>query len=296
MGLVRLGTVVLTADPSPGNVLKLLREYAVEHTFIVPTVIRAIVDALGPLDASDLKLRGLYYGAMPMGEGLLREALQKFNCRFVHFFGMTEITGSATLLGPAAHDLARPELLKSIGKPYPGMQIEIRGPDRRVLGRGEHGEIWIRSPTLMLGYSKQPERTREVVVDGWYATGDGAYIDDEGWLFLTDRIKDMIVSGGENVYPAEVEEALRGHAAVLDAAVVALPDPHWGEAVAALVQLRPDQSVSDEELQQFTRGRIAAFKCPRRVFFAAALPRTAAGKVQRVEVRRLLRERAGIVS
>jgi acyl-CoA synthetase (AMP-forming)/AMP-acid ligase II len=165
------------------------------------------------------------------------------------------------------------------------MSVEIRDPGRRVLRPDEHGEIWIKSPTQLLGYWKLPDSTREAVVDGWYASGDGGYLDGQGYLFLTDRIKDMIVSGGENIYPAEVEEALRGHAAVLDVACVGVQDAHWGEIVAAIVELRPGSSVTEEDLRAFARERIAGFKCPKRIFFAGTLPRTASGKVKRAELR-----------
>ena len=286
MGLIRQCTVVLTADPSAANLLRLTREYRVHHNFVVPTVIRAIVDELqGGSVGEPLVLRGLYYGAMPMSEQLLRAAMPLLDCPFLQFFGMTEVSGAATLLPPGDHDLARPSLLKSVGKPYPGMIFEIRGLDRRVLQAGEHGEVWIKTPTLMLGYLNQAEKTREAVIEGWYATGDGGYIDAEGYLFLTDRIKDMIVSGGENVYPAEVEEALRRHPAVLDAAVVGAADDRWGERVVALVQLRSGASATEAELQGVVREHIAAFKCPKTIRFTAQLPRTAAGKVQRALVR-----------
>jgi acyl-CoA synthetase (AMP-forming)/AMP-acid ligase II len=288
MGLVRHCTVVLTADPSPENLLKLVREYRVEYTFIVPTVLRTLIDDVRSSNRPAPKLRGIFYGAMAMSESLLREALQVFDCDYVQFFGMTEIAGSATMLGPRDHDINRPELLKSVGKPYPGMRLEIRDADGAVLRRGERGEIWVKSPTLMLGYSNLPDKTREAVVDGWYRTGDGGYLDDGGYLFLTDRIKDMIVSGGENVYPTEVEEALRQHPSVADAAVVGVPDDRWGERVAALVQTRPETSVTEGELRAFLRGRIAAYKCPKSIHFADSLPRTAAGKVQRIQVRHLL--------
>lgn len=293
MGLIRRGTVVLTSDASPGGLLKLIRDFRVEHIFIVATVLRGIVDELRRTGTAGPPLRGIFYGAMPMSERLLREAIESFGCAFVQFFGMTEISGSATLLPPEQHDLARPQYLKSVGRPYPGISVEIRGPDRRVLRRGEAGEIWVRSPTLMLGYSNLPEKTQEVVLDGWYATGDGGYMSDDGWLYLTDRIKDMIVSGGENVYPQEVEEVLRAHPSVLDAAVVGLADERWGECVCAAVQLRDGCSLTEGELQSFARQRVAAFKCPKRVFFTDSLPRTAAGKVQRMEVRRRLRELVG---
>ena len=290
MGLIRFGTVILTADPSPGNMIALLRAHHADHSFIVPTVIRAIVDELKSRREPPPELTGIYYGAMAMSESLLRETLAMFKCSFVHFFGMTEIAGTATFLSPQDHDVSRPHLLGTVGKPYPGVSIEIRGPDRRLLHRGIHGEIWIRSPTIMLGYNKLPGKTAEAVVDGWYASGDGGYLDDDGYLHLTDRIKDMIVSGGENVYPAEVEEALRCHPAVLDAAVVAVPDERWGEMVAAALELRPGQSVAPAEMQSFARARIAAFKCPKLIRIVERLPRTASGKVQRAEVRQQLRD------
>jgi len=290
MGLVRFGTVILTADASPGNILRLLRSQHAAHSFIVPTVIRAIVDELHGSGEPAPNLTGIYYGAMPMSESLLKETLQLFNnCAFVNFFGMTEIAGSATFLAPKDHDLARPGLLRTVGKAYPGVSIEIRGPDRRVLERNEHGEIWIKSPSMMLGYNNLPEKTAEVVVDGWYASGDGGFLDDDGYLHLTDRIKDMIVSGGENVYPAEVEEALRRHPAVLDAAVVAVPDERWGEMVAAAIELRPGKAVTTAELQKFARAQIAAFKCPKLIRFFERLPKTVSGKVQRAQVRRQMR-------
>jgi acyl-CoA synthetase (AMP-forming)/AMP-acid ligase II len=290
MGLVRFGTVVLTADASPANMLTLLRRYRAQHSFMVPTVIRSIVDELRSRGEPAPELTGIYYGAMAMSESLLRETLQLFNCAFVQFFGMTEIAGSATFLSPQDHDLLKPHLLRTVGKPYPGVGVEIRGTDRGVLPRNMHGEIWIKAPSVMLGYSNLPDKTAEALVDGWYASGDGGYLDDEGYLHLTDRIKDLIISGGENVYPAEVEEALRRHPAVLDAAVVALPDDRWGEMVAAAIELRPGLRATPSELQSFAREQIAAFKCPKVVCFVDRLPRTVSGKVQRAEVRRQLRE------
>jgi acyl-CoA synthetase (AMP-forming)/AMP-acid ligase II len=293
MGLVRFGTVVLTADASPGNLLRLIREYRAEHTFIVPTVIRAIVDELRTSGEPAPALNGIFYGAMAMSESLLRATLEIFNCAFVHFFGMTEITGSATFLSPKDHDLARPHLLQTVGKPYHGVSVEIRSPDGRVVEHGINGEIWIKTPTMMLGYNNLPEKTAEAIVDGWYASGDGGVLDAEGYLHLTDRIKDMIVSGGENVYPAEVEEALRRHPSVLDAAVVAVPDEKWGEMVAAAIELRPGTAVAPTDLQSFARRQIAAYKCPKLVRFVERLPRTASGKVQRAEVRKQFKETKG---
>ena len=295
MGLLRFGTVVLTADATAGNLLRLMQTFKVGHSFIVPTVLRDIVETLRSSRATAPPIEGIFYGAMPMSESLLRECLGLFgNCKFVQFFGMTEIAGACTRLAPADHDLSRPQLLKSVGKPYPGAALEIRGPDRRVLQLKQHGEIWIRSPSMMQGYWQQPDKTQEAVVDGWYASGDGGYLDEQGYLFLTDRIKDMIVSGGENVYPVEVEEALRQHPAVLDAAVVGAPHERWGEMVIAVVELRPDKHASEDELRGFARERIAGYKCPKVFKFMPALPRTSSGKVKRADLRTMAKEWVGV--
>lgn len=296
MGLVRLSTVVITADPSPANMLRLIREFSVERSFIVPTVIRAIVDELHSSQLPAPNLKGIYYGAMPMSESLLREAMNLFHCKFGQFFGMTELTGTATYLPPEEHDLQRPHLLKSVGRPIAGMVLEIRDPNGNVLDYGQPGEIWIKAPTLMQGYWRQPEKTAEVVVDGWYATGDGGYLSEDGHLYLTDRIKDMIVSGGENIYPNEVEEALLTHSDVQSAAVVGLPDEHWGEVVVAVVELRSDRDVSEDELRTHVRSQVATYKCPKIVRFGQ-LPRTASGKLQRGQLRaRLLASLQGDAS
>jgi acyl-CoA synthetase (AMP-forming)/AMP-acid ligase II len=287
IGLVRFSTVVITADATPGSLLRLLREHGATRSFIVPTAMRAIIEELRARGETAPQMRGIYYGAMPIGESLLRDALTVFGCSFGQFFGMTEITGVATYLPPSQHDLARPQRLKSVGRPIAGMSLEIRTFDGLVAKTGEHGEIWIKAPTCMLGYWNMPEQTAKAIVDGWYATGDGGYLDEEGYLYLTDRIKDMIVSGGENVYPAEVEEALRRHPCVLDACVVGMPDARWGEVVVAVVEVRPAALVTEDELRAHARKLIAGYKCPKLVRFGA-LPRTASGKLQRAELRRQL--------
>jgi acyl-CoA synthetase (AMP-forming)/AMP-acid ligase II len=285
IGLVRFGTVVLTADPSPKNMLNLIRKNRVEHCFMVPTVIRTIAEELTLAGQPAPNMKSIYYGAMKMSTSLLREVMSLFDCSFSQFFGMTEISGSATLLGPADHDLGRPHLLASVGKPYPGFSIEIRDSTRSLLTVGQHGEIWISSPTVFSGYWHLPDKTRKSIVDGWYATGDGGYVDEEGYLYLTDRISDMIVSGGENIYPVEVEDVLRAHPAILDVACVGVEDRTWGEIVVAVAELRSQHSTSEDELRKFARESIAAFKCPKRIHFIAELPRTASGKVKRAELR-----------
>jgi len=221
-----------------------------------------------------------------MDAALLEQSVDKIGCRFLQYYGMTEATGTITLLQPRDHDLARPRLLRSVGQPLPGFTIEIRGPDKQTQPINTPGEIWVRGPGVMLGYWNQPAATAEVLQDGWYRTGDGGMLDSEGFLFLTDRIKDMISSGGENVYPAEVEAALRQHEAVLDCAVFGLPDPKWGEMVSAAVELRPGHGATQDELIAFARTWLAGYKIPRRIEIGVVLPRTASGKVQRAVVRK----------
>ena len=199
--MMRGATCVLTADPSPGSILDLCVAHAITRTYMVPTVLRAVLDEVRARGERMQALRGIHYGAAVIDTALLRAAIDEIGCGFLQYYGMTEISGAATILGPAAHDPARPALLRSVGRTMPGVEIEIRDPDLRTCPVGSPGEIWIRCPMLMAGYAGRPRETAEVVVDGWYRSGDGGYFDADGTLFLTDRIKDMIITGGENVYP-----------------------------------------------------------------------------------------------
>lgn len=290
-GLMRGSCCILTPDASAANLVRLINRYGAISTFAVPTVIRGIVDAVKATGTPLPTLRTIYYGAAPIGPTLLNDAMATLGCGFGQHFGMTEVTGSATFLGPRYHDLARPALMGSVGRPFPGVTVEIRDSQGVTLPPGTNGEIWIRTETLMTGYWNRPDATAEVIQDGWYRSGDGGRLDADGFLYLTDRIKDLIVSGGENVYPAEVEEALRRHSAVLDAAVIGLPDERWGEAVVAVVECRPDEAVTPQVLLSFMRHQLAGFKCPKRIVITGALPRTASGKVQRAKARLDLLER-----
>jgi acyl-CoA synthetase (AMP-forming)/AMP-acid ligase II len=285
-GLARGQTVVITAETAPPALLELSVRYAITRIFIVPTVLRALLEEMNRRDIRLPRLRGIHYGAMSMDAALLEQSVDKIGCRFLQYYGMTEATGTITLLQPRHHDLARPHLLRSVGQPLPGFTIEIRGPDQHLLAINQPGEIWVRGPGVMLGYWNLPGATAEVLQDGWYRTGDGGMLDAEGFLFITDRIKDMISSGGENVYPAEVEAALRQHPSVLDCAVFGLPHPQWGEAVTAAVELRPGQAATQEALVAFARTLLAGYKVPRRIEIGVVLPRTASGKVQRAALRK----------
>ncbi|GLR65468.1 acyl-CoA synthetase [Acidocella aquatica] len=284
-GLVRGQSVVITADATPAAILDLIVAHSITRTFIVPTLVRALIEEMNHRGIRAPSLRGIHYGAAAMDAALLERSLENIGCRFLQYYGMTEATGSITLLEPRDHDLSRPRLLRSVGKPLPGITIEIRGPDGTLLNIEQPGEIWVKGPSLFIEYWNRPDATAEVMKDGWYRSGDGGLLNAEGYVFLTDRIKDMIVTGGENVYPAEVEAVLRQHPAVQDCAVFGLPHEKWGEGVTAAVELRPGHTATAEALIAFARVSLAAYKIPRRIEFGVTLPRTAAGKIQRGAVR-----------
>jgi fatty-acyl-CoA synthase len=290
IGLLRSLTCILTADPSPANLLALSREHATTRTFMVPSVIRMVLDAVEASGQPAPPIRTIYYGAAPMDAALIDRCMKVFGtCGFGQFYGMTEAAGSVTFLAPREHDVHRPERLRSVGRALPGYHIEARDPQGRVLKAGEHGELWVQSPTLMSGYWKLPDATEQALVNGWYRTGDGAYLDADGYVFMTDRIKDMIITGGENVYPIELEQVLRQHPAVQEVVVVGVPDDKWGEAICAVVEWRAGQSATLDELREFARGHIAAYKLPKLLQATPLLPRTATGKLQRAEVRKQTR-------
>jgi long-chain acyl-CoA synthetase len=280
------GTVVLLRDPDPGRVLEAVTDERVTHALLVPAVIQLV---LGHPDAARTdfsSLRRMVYGGSPIAPDVLAAALDTFGCDFMQLYGLTESTGLGTVLDPADH-LGDPRLLRSVGKPATGVELRVIDPVTDAdAATGDVGEVWLRSASIMTGYWHNAEATREVLVaDGWLRTGDAGYLDPDGFLFLHDRVKDMIVSGGENVYPAEVERVLRDHPAVADVAVIGVPDERWGETVKAVVVPAPGHAVEPAELIGFTRDRLAHYKCPTSVDFVDDLPRNASGKVLKREVR-----------
>jgi long-chain acyl-CoA synthetase len=229
-------------------------------------------------------LKRMVYGGSPISPDLLAQGLELLGCDFMQLYGLTESTGLGTVLEPDDH-LADPRLLRSVGKPAVGVELRVVDPATGTDATcGSVGEVWLRSGSIMSGYWADPEASEEVLVaDGWLRTGDAGYLDAAGYLFLHDRVKDMIVSGGENVYPAEVERVLREHPAVADVAVIGVPDERWGETVKAVVVAA--QPIEATELIGFARDRLAHYKCPTSVDFLDALPRNASGKVLKREVR-----------
>ncbi|RST87697.1 long-chain-fatty-acid--CoA ligase [Aquibium carbonis] len=285
------GHTVLISEVDVGDILDLVPKHGVTHTFLVPAVVQMMLnsDAVRNADLSSLEL--LMYGASPMGDVLLRRAIDVLGCNFMHAYGMTESAGTVVILPPDMHDPdgPRPELLKSCGKPLPWVSLRIIDPATgRDAALGKVGEIWLKTAMIMKGYWNNPAATREVFAeDGWFRTGDAAYLDEDGYIYLFDRFKDMIISGGENIYPAEIENVLNGHEAVAQVAVIGVPHEKWGETPLAFVVLRPGRSATPEDLIAYTRRNLATYKCPSTIKLVETLPRNATGKLLKPELRRL---------
>lgn len=288
---------VLLRVPHPAEVVAQIERHRVTHGFFVPAVIQNILSVPGIEDADLDSFRLMSYGASPISETLLAQAMSTLGCGFLHAYGLTESTGTMTALRPVEHDAGGPRahLLRSCGRVVPWAEAAVFDPVTRTpVEVGAVGEIWVRSAANMLGYWNQPEATAEVLVeDGWLRTGDAAYQDDDGYFYIHDRFKDMIISGGENIYPAEVENVLYKHPAVGQVAVIGVPHDKWGETVKAFVVLADGATVTSEELIEFARGHLARFKCPTSTHFVDELPRNASGKIVKTELRRPYREPVG---
>ena len=280
-----LVAVVERIEPELDQVRRLVSP-GVTHAFMVPAVIQLLLAAPG-VDRSDFRsLRKVVYGASPISESVLTRAIKTMGCELIQVYGLTETTGAIVQLDAHEHDpVLRPELLRSCGRPYPWVAVRIVLPDGSEAAEGEVGELWVRSPQVMAGYWRNPEATADAITaDGWFRTGDAGYRDRDGYLYLYDRVKDMIVTGGENVYPAEAENALMAHPAVADAAAFGILNEQWGEAVKAVV-VSVGEPPPAEALIASCRERIAGYKCPKSIDFAAMLPRNPSGKLLKRELR-----------
>ena len=288
--LSRGGLTVLMPDPTPAAMLEAISTHRVTHSFQVPALIHSLVHAPDVRNADISSLRLIAYGGAPMNEALLLDAIRVLGCEFMGVYGMTETSGTVVALLPADHDPSgsRSHLLRSIGKPMAWIgEVEIvNSQTGEPVAPGEVGEIWVRSGQVTPGYWRNPEATVQAIsAEGWLHTGDAAYRDDEGFFFLHDRIKDMIITGGENVYPAEVENAMAFHPSISEVAVIGVPSQKWGETVKAIVVLKSGCEAGEAELIAFTRDRLAHYKCPTSVDFTQALPRNASGKVLKKDLR-----------
>jgi acyl-CoA synthetase (AMP-forming)/AMP-acid ligase II len=285
--------LVLVPQFEPRAWLDTVERERITHAFVVPTMLKKLLDQpdLGRRDLSSLEI--LSYGGAAMPFPVIRRAIERFprNVGFVNAFGQTETTSTLTILGPDDHRLEgtaeevekRTKRLTSIGRPLPDVEVQVVDEDGTALGPGQVGEICVRTPRVMKGYADAKESP--LLRDGWLPTRDMGWLDEEGYLFIAGRKDDMIIRGGENIAPAEVESVLQSHPAVEEVAVVGMPDVEWGQRVAAFVVLRPGATASGEALTEFCHQRLASFKKPEVIRFVSELPKNPMGKILRRELR-----------
>jgi len=262
-----------------------IQNHGVSKIFLVPAALQFLVRHPRAAHTDFSRIREMGYGASPIPLALLRESMDVLGCGFVQFYGMTETTGTIVALPPQDHTPEGSPRMRAAGKPLPWVELRVVDANGDKLPQGQVGEVVTRSGANMAGYWNRPEETAKTIRDGWLHTGDAGYLDAHGYLYIHDRVKDMIISGGENIYPAEVESALCEHPAIAESAVIGVPDDKWGEAVKAVVVLRPGKTLTEEDLIAWSRGRIAGFKAPKSVDFAEILPRNASGKLLKRELR-----------
>ncbi len=277
---------ILLRDVEMQEILRVIPLYKISHSIFVPAVLQFLLAEpnIGQIDFSSLET--VIYGASPITEQVLVDAINTFKANFFQVYGLTETTGGVTMLHPVDHDPGGPRayLLRSCGKAVDGHEIKIMNNGSEC-EESEVGEIWIRGPQIMAGYWRNDKATEESIdTDGWFKSGDAGYLTD-GYLYIHDRVKDMIISGGENIYPAEIENVLMKHEGVADAAVIGVPDDRWGESVKAIVT-RTDESVTEQELYSFCRKNLAHYKCPKSIDWMEIIPRNPSGKILKTELRK----------
>ncbi len=293
------GEIVVMRTPDVGGFLLHIERHRVTHTFLPPTLIYMVL-AHEELPATDLSsLQCFWYGAAPMSATRLEEALTRIG-PMAQLFGQTEAPMMISTMSPADHYRSdgsiAVERLSSAGRPAPLVTVAVMGDEGALLPNGERGEIVVRSTLVMAGYYKNKEATAEASRFGWHHTGDIGYLDDDGFLYIVDRAKDMVITGGFNVYSTEVEQALLAHPAVQDCAVIGLPDEKWGERITAVLQLLPGQSVEPAEVKAFVKARIGSVKAPKQIEVWPDLPRSKVGKVLKTEIKKQLNSQETIQS
>lgn len=289
LGIVALASGlpgIVLAEFDPARVFDAVENRGVTRFFIVPAALQLLLNHPDCASTDFSRVKYISYGASPIPLELLRQCIEMFGAQFVQNYGMTETTGTICVLPPEDHSVEGNKRMRSAGKPLPGVELIIRGAEGQALPPGEIGEIVTRSSSNMLGYWRLPDATASTMdAEGWIATGDVGYMDEDGYVFIYDRAKDMIISGGENVYPAEVESAIYGHPDVLEVAVIGVPDKAWGEAVKAVCVPRPGHTIDPANIISWARERLAGFKVPKSVDTIDALPRNPSGKILRRELR-----------
>lgn len=269
------------------KVLDLIEHYKITKVGMVPSMIQ--FSLLEPsIKNTDLSsVNGFLYGGSPISLNLLKQAMEIFKCNFFQMYGMTETGNMAVCLRPKDHQKGSDQILKSVGKPLPGVEIKIVDIEGNIVTSGNIGEIWIKSPSNMVGYWKNEQANNEILVDGWVRSGDAGYLDKNGYLFICDRIKDMIIYAGENIYPAEIEKILSVHENIKEVAVIGIPDEKWGEIVKAFVVTKDTSLLINKNiLVSFLKDKIADFKIPKSFSFIDTLPRNPSGKILKTELRK----------
>jgi long-chain acyl-CoA synthetase len=288
VGLFNGGRTVLLRELNPAELLDVIPRFGVTNTLFVPAVLQFLLQTPGVDDVDFSTLRTIVYGASPITEDVLVRSMKTFGADFVQVYGLTETTGAVTNLPPEDHDPGGPRawLLRSCGRPWGDVGLRIMDPETGAeLPEGEVGEIWVKGVQIMKGYWADDAANRSAIVeDGWFRTGDAGYL-REGYLFIHDRVKDMIISGGENIYPAEIENVLMAHPDVADCAVIGVPSERWGETVKAIVIPAPGADLAESAVIAYCRGQLAHYKCPTSVDFVDAIPRNPSGKILKTELR-----------
>jgi len=286
------GRVVIMPKPDLGEFLALIERHRITHAFLPPTLIYMLLQHPELAATKRDSLQCFWYGAAPMSAARLEEALTKIGPVMAQLFGQTEAPMMISMMSPREHFNADGSVAKhrlaSAGRPGPLVQVGVMNAEGELLPVGESGEIVVRGSLVMQGYYKDPKATQEASRFGWHHTGDIGRLDDDGFLYIVDRAKDMIISGGFNVYSAEVEQALMQHPDVQDSAVIGLPDEKWGERVVAVLQPQAGRSIDAEAIKAFVKARIGSVKAPKQVEVWADLPRSKVGKVLKKDVRTIL--------
>ncbi|GAB2964398.1 fatty acid--CoA ligase [Streptomyces pseudoechinosporeus] len=277
-------TVVAMRAFAARQAVDLIRDLGITTACVVPAMLRMMLTEPGVSAKDFTTLRKTVYGGSPISEALLEESLAVLECEFAQIYGLTETGNTAVCLPPAAH-VPGGTLMQAAGRPYPGVRSKVIDGEGRELPPGALGEVCLATPARMVEYWGLPDKTAETLVDGWIHTGDAGYVDEDGYIFIRDRIKDAILVAGENVYPAEIENVLEGHPGVAEAVVVGAPDERWGEYVHAFVVPAPEQRPSPRDLHTFLVPQLASFKLPARYEFIDSVPRNPSGKILRRELR-----------
>jgi acyl-CoA synthetase (AMP-forming)/AMP-acid ligase II len=285
----RAGTIVVMNRMDLNQLVDLIEKHRVTELYLPPTVIYRLLEMPGIEKRDFSSLKYFIYGAAPMSTEKLRRAIEVFGPVMFQGYGQAEAPSAIAFMRPEEHfrdgKIAEDARLSAAGRPAPLVRVEILDENGKILPTGEIGEICVRGDLLMAGYYKAPDKTAETIVDGWLHTGDVGYLDAEGFLHITDRKKDMIITGGFNVYPSEVEQVVWTHPAVQDCAVIGIPHADWGEAVTAVIELNQGAQATEEEILAYCRPKLGGIKTPKKVVFVDALPRSANGKVLKKDVR-----------